>query len=152
MLGGDPRSATDRRAHARGIKVVLDGVFNHASRGFFQFHDILENGQDSAYLDWFTVHGWPMNAYDHAQAPGYKAWWGLHALPKFNTDTPAVRDFLWDVGTSLDRLRRRRLEARRRPRDRRPLVLGRIPPPGPLRQPRRLHRRRGLGGPPVRPT
>ena len=80
------------------MKVVLDGVFNHASRGFFQFHDILENGQDSAYLDWFTVHGWPMNAYDHEQAPGYKAWWGLHALPKFNTDTPAVREFLWDVG------------------------------------------------------
>ncbi len=99
MLGGD---AALRRlidgAHARGMKVVLDGVFNHASRGFFQFHDILENGQDSAYLDWFTVHGWPMNAYDHGQAPGYKAWWGLHALPKFNTDTPAVREFLWDVG------------------------------------------------------
>jgi cyclomaltodextrinase / maltogenic alpha-amylase / neopullulanase len=99
MLGGDPalRRLIDG-AHARGMKVVLDGVFNHASRGFFQFHDILENGQDSAYLDWFSVHGWPMNAYDHQQAPGYKAWWGLHALPKFNTDTPAVRDFLWEVG------------------------------------------------------
>jgi neopullulanase len=99
MLGGD---AALRRliegAHARGIKIVLDGVFNHASRGFFQFHDILENGQDSAYLDWFTVHGWPLNAYDHQQTPGYKAWWGLHALPKFNTDTPAVREFLWEVG------------------------------------------------------
>jgi len=99
MLGGDPalRRLIDG-AHARGIKVVLDGVFNHASRGFFQFHDILENGQDSAYLDWFTVHGWPMNAYNHEQAPGYNAWWGLHALPKFNTDTPAVRDYLWSVG------------------------------------------------------
>ena len=99
MLGGDPalRKLIDA-AHARGMKVVLDGVFNHASRGFFQFHDILENGQSSAYLDWFSVHGWPMNAYDHAQAPGYKAWWGLHALPKFNTDTPAVREFLWEVG------------------------------------------------------
>ncbi|WP_435006049.1 glycoside hydrolase family 13 protein [Tundrisphaera lichenicola] len=98
MLGGDPalRRLIDA-AHERGMKVVLDGVFNHASRGFFQFHDILENGQDSAYLDWFTVHGWPMNAYDHDQAPGYNAWWGLHALPKFNTDTPAVRRFLWDV-------------------------------------------------------
>ncbi len=99
MLGGD---AALRRlidgAHAKGFKVVLDGVFNHASRGFFQFHDILENGQNSAYLDWFTVHGWPMNAYDHAQSPGYNAWWGLHALPKFNTDTPAVRQFLWNVG------------------------------------------------------
>ncbi len=99
MLGGDRalRKLIDG-AHARGIKVVLDGVFNHASRGFFQFHDILENGQDSAYLDWFGVHGWPLNAYDHNTSPGYNAWWGLHALPKFNTDTPAVREYLWDVG------------------------------------------------------
>jgi len=99
MLGGD---AALRRlidgAHARGMKVVLDGVFNHASRGFFQFHDILENGQDSAYLDWFTVRGWPLNAYDHQTSPGYDAWWGLHALPKFNTDTPAVREYLWSAG------------------------------------------------------
>ena len=99
MLGGDAalRRLIDE-SHARNIRVVLDGVFNHASRGFFQFHDILENGQNSAYLDWFTVHGWPINAYNHEQAPGYNAWWGLHALPKFNTDTPAVREFLWDVG------------------------------------------------------
>ena len=41
-------------AHARSIRVVLDGVFNHASRGFFQFHDIMENGPNSAYLDWLT--------------------------------------------------------------------------------------------------
>jgi cyclomaltodextrinase / maltogenic alpha-amylase / neopullulanase len=99
MLGGDPalRRLIDA-AHSRGMKIVLDGVFNHASRGFFQFHDILENGQDSAYLDWFTVHGWPMNAYNHDQPPGYKAWWNLHALPKFNTKTQAVREFLWEVG------------------------------------------------------
>jgi cyclomaltodextrinase / maltogenic alpha-amylase / neopullulanase len=99
MLGGDPalRKLIDG-AHAKGMKVVLDGVFNHASRGFFQFHDILENGQDSVYLDWFTVHGWPMNAYNHDQPASYNAWWGLHALPKFQTDTPAVREFLWEVG------------------------------------------------------
>ncbi len=105
LLPGRPDARRRRRpqrlideAHARNIRVVLDGVFNHASRGFFQFHDILENGQNSAYLDWFTVHGWPINAYNHEATPGYSAWWGLHALPKFNTDTPAVREFLWDVG------------------------------------------------------
>jgi len=99
MLGGN--NALKRlidEAHARNIRVVLDGVFNHASRGFFQFHDILENGENSVYLDWFTVHGWPINAYSHDRDPGYSAWWNLHALPKFNTDTPAVREFLWDVG------------------------------------------------------
>jgi neopullulanase len=77
---------------------VLDGVFNHASRGFFQFHDILENGADAAYLDWFTVSGFPLNAYDSDKGPAYSAWWGLPALPKFNTNTPAVREFLWGIG------------------------------------------------------
>jgi neopullulanase len=99
MLGGTPalRRLLDE-AHDRGIKVVLDGVFNHASRGFFQFHDILENGADSAYLDWFTIHNFPLNAYEVEKMLGYKAWWNLPALPKFNTDTPAVREFLWGIG------------------------------------------------------
>jgi len=99
MLGGNAalRRLIDA-CHARNIKVVLDGVFNHASRGFFQFHDILENGADSAYLDWFSVNEFPLNAYDHAKAPAYKAWWNLHALPKFNIQTPAVREFLLNIG------------------------------------------------------
>jgi cyclomaltodextrinase / maltogenic alpha-amylase / neopullulanase len=99
MLGGNAalRRLLDE-AHARGIRVVLDGVFNHASRGFFQFHDILENGDESAYLDWFSVSGFPLNAYDRDKTPAYKAWFGLPALPKFNTDTPAVREFLWAIG------------------------------------------------------
>jgi neopullulanase len=99
MLGGTPalRRLLDE-AHRRGMRVVLDGVFNHASRGFFQFHDILENGADSAYLDWFSVHSFPLNAYDLEKVLGYKAWWNLPALPKFNTDTPAVREFLWGIG------------------------------------------------------
>jgi neopullulanase len=101
MLGGNQalRRLLDQ-AHARGMHVLLDGVFNHASRGFFQFHDILENGQDSAYLDWFTVKSFPLYAYDPDKAPAYGAWWGLPALPKFNTSTPAVREFLWGVGRS----------------------------------------------------
>ncbi len=74
------------------MKVVLDGVFNHASRGFFQFHDILENGVNAAYLDWFTVHSYPLNAYDSQNQPGYQAWWNLPALPKFNVRNPEVRN------------------------------------------------------------
>ncbi|MBV8610635.1 MAG: glycoside hydrolase family 13 protein, partial [Singulisphaera sp.] len=99
MLGGNDalRRLLDE-AHARGIRVVLDGVFNHASRGFFQFHDILENGANSAYLDWFTVTSFPLYAYESDRPLGYKAWWNLPALPKFNTDTPAVREFLWGIG------------------------------------------------------
>ena len=99
LLGGDAalRELLER-AHARDMKVVLDGVFNHASRGFFQFNDILENGDKSPYLDWFHVRKFPLNAYGRGPL-GYDAWWGLAALPKFNTELDAVREYLWEVGT-----------------------------------------------------
>jgi cyclomaltodextrinase len=98
LLGGDDafKELLDA-AHARGIRIVLDGVFNHASRGFFQFNHILECGKQSPYLDWFTVKGFPLNAYDHTQKPNYAAWGGLPALPKFNTDNPRVREFIFGV-------------------------------------------------------
>ena len=98
MLGGNEalRHLLDE-AHARGIKVVLDGVFNHASRGFFQFNDLLEHGEASAYRDWFHVTGWPLSAYDEDRPANYAAWWGMRALPKFNTGHPAVREFLLSV-------------------------------------------------------
>lgn len=84
-------------AHRRGLRVVLDGVFNHASRGFFYFNDILENGRASAYLDWFVIRDFPPNAYDHTRSPGYDAWVGLHALPKLNTYNPRVREYIMQV-------------------------------------------------------
>ncbi len=101
ILGGNKAFFALRdAAHARGLRIVLDGVFNHASRGIFQFHHLLECGADSPYVDWFRVHRWPLNAYKpNVKRPNYDAWWRLPALPKFNTDTPAVREFLWNVAT-----------------------------------------------------
>jgi cyclomaltodextrinase len=116
ILGGNDafRRLLDA-AHARGIRIVLDGVFNHASRGFYQFNHTLENGSASPYLDWFHFDetwlqsGRPLNAYpgveeqgfmrrgESLQRLGYQAWWDLPALPKLNTDTEAVRRFLFDV-------------------------------------------------------
>ena len=99
ILGGNPafRTLLDE-SHKRGIRVVLDGVFNHASRGFFQFHHLLENGPYSPYVDWFRVRAWPLNAYESALPPNYDAWWNMPALPKFNTENPDVREFLFSVG------------------------------------------------------
>jgi len=85
-----------KAAHRRKMHVIIDGVFNHASRGFYQFNHALENGADSPYLDWFHIHGFPVNAY-HGKA-NYDAWWGIPALPKFNTNTRAVREYLFKVG------------------------------------------------------
>jgi neopullulanase len=100
LLGGNQalRELLDT-CHTRGMKVILDGVFNHAGRGFFPFHDLLENGSHSPYRDWFHIHSFPLNAYHPQQGIGYSAWWGLASLPKFNTNTPAVRAFLWHVAT-----------------------------------------------------
>jgi cyclomaltodextrinase len=99
LLGGDDAfDALLVECRRRGVRIVLDGVFNHASRGFFQFNDVLENGPASPWLDWFTFHEHPANAYDHTEPPGYQAWAGLHALPKLNTDNPQVREYLMRVG------------------------------------------------------
>ncbi len=99
LLGGN--RAFERlltACHDRGIRVVLDGVFNHTGRGFFAFHDILENGYDSPWIDWFIVTGTPLNPYRGDLAPNYHSWWGNPALPKFNTDNPEVREYLMRVG------------------------------------------------------
>jgi len=85
-------------AHARSLRIILDGVFNHASRGLFQFNDILENGPHSPWINWFHVDGWPLSAYDGHKPANYRGWVGNRALPKFNTDNPQVREFLIRVG------------------------------------------------------
>ena len=52
---------------------------------------------NSAYLDWFTIKEFPLDAYDSEKSPNYQAWWGLPALPKFNVACPEVREFLWGI-------------------------------------------------------
>ncbi|MCX8025407.1 MAG: glycoside hydrolase family 13 protein, partial [Thermanaerothrix sp.] len=96
LLGGDAAFRhLLNEAHRRGIRIILDGVFNHASRGFFQFNHILEVGAQSPYLDWFVIHGFPLNAYEGT--PNYKCWWNLPALPEFNHANPQVQRFIFDV-------------------------------------------------------
>jgi neopullulanase len=116
LLGGnDALKKLLTAAHKRGIKIVLDGVFNHASRGFWQFHHVLETGEGSPYKDWFHFDeerlkfrkhwgAYPtqqeermLQGEDSKNVIGYRAWWNLPALPKFNTNTPAVREFLFSV-------------------------------------------------------
>lgn len=98
LLGGDAafRSLLDK-AHAAGIKIMLDGVFNHCGRGFMPFHHVVENGADSPYRDWFYIDSFPLYPYDESQPAGYTSWWDIRALPKLNVDFPPVRQFLLDV-------------------------------------------------------
>lgn len=75
-----------REAHARGIRVVLDGVFNHTGRDFFAFEDLRARQSDSPYRDWYIVR-----AFDDPATPenefAYKGWWDVATLPEF-ANTP----------------------------------------------------------------
>lgn len=83
--------------HHRGMRLVLDGVFNHCGRSFFAFADILENQDHSPYLNWFHIRRFPVDAYSLGDATDYLGWWGMKSLPKFNTNNPAVRRYILDV-------------------------------------------------------
>jgi glycosidase len=84
-------------AHKNGVRVVIDGVFNHTGRGFFAFSDILENGPESRYIDWYHIKKFPMDAFSPGKATDYLAWWDIKDLPKLNTNHPPVREYLMDV-------------------------------------------------------
>ncbi len=100
LLGGDAafRELLDR-AHARGMRVIIDGVFNHCGRGFWPFHHILETGERSPYFDWFRVKGLPLRPYHSSeqQPHNYAAWWNLPALPQLNIGNPGMRRYLLEV-------------------------------------------------------
>jgi cyclomaltodextrinase len=83
--------------HRRGMRVILDGVFNHAGRGFLQFSDILENGSYSAWLDWFVIEGWPISAYDGNKPANYQSWHGRRELPALNLENPQVQEYIFQV-------------------------------------------------------
>lgn len=98
LLGGNKAfEQLLEQAHQRDIKVVLDGVFNHASRGFFFFSDILENGPNSPWLDWFKIHDWPLSAYDGDRPANYEGWVDNRALPVFNHDNPDVKEYIMEI-------------------------------------------------------
>jgi glycosidase len=98
LLGGNVAfDALLKEAQQRNIKIVLDGVFNHASRGFFFFNDILENGSNSPWLDWFKIEGWPLAPYDGDRPANYASWVGYRALPQFNHNNPQVRKYIMQI-------------------------------------------------------
>ena len=110
LLGGNEalRLLVDG-AHDRGIRVLLDGVFNHSGRGFFPFQHVIESGTGSPYRDWFYLDpdvrdghrgidpyptgdpfGWHLRA-------GYRSWWNHPSLPKLRVENPPTREYLLGV-------------------------------------------------------
>ena len=128
LLGGNAalRELLDE-AHAREMRVVLDGVFIHCGRGWWPLHHVLENGPRSPYRDWFHLSAavldgtqrltpFPSAAQlaeiDRRRADGapsgqaskevlgYECWWDLPALPKIDLDEPHARRHILDVAES----------------------------------------------------
>ena len=82
------------KLHAAGIKVVLDGVFNHVGRGFWAFQDVLKNRWDSPYKDWFHISFDGNSNYNDGL--WYEGWEGNYDLVKLNLCHPDVKQHIFD--------------------------------------------------------
>lgn len=74
-----------REAHARGLRVIFDGVFNHMGIRSFAFEDVVANQQASPYADWFKVDAWDDPATPENEF-AYSGWYGVASLPEFRQD------------------------------------------------------------------
>ncbi|MHA6529445.1 alpha-glycosidase [Paenibacillus sp. BAC0078] len=81
--------------HERGIRVLLDAVFNHSGRTFAPFVDVLEKGEASEYKDWFHIREFPLQVVD--SIPTYDAFAFEPLMPKLNTENPKVKEYLLKV-------------------------------------------------------
>ena len=89
------------QAHLRGMKVMLDAVFNHIGDQSAQWQDVLEHGENSAYKDWFHIQEFPVTN-DKLMNPKelpYHTFAFASYMPKLNTANPEVKDYLLNVAT-----------------------------------------------------
>jgi len=98
----DPHFGTNEKlkelvkaCHARGIRVLLDAVFNHSGKTFPPFVDAQKNGRQSKYADWFYVREWPLQVVDGV--PSYETFGFEPLMPKLNTEHPEVKQYLLEV-------------------------------------------------------
>lgn len=79
--------------HDEGMKIILDGVFNHSGVHFAPFLDVLENGEKSGYRDWFYLTTFPIDITHH----DYECVGAYKYMPKLNTGNPEVRSYFLNV-------------------------------------------------------
>lgn len=88
------------KAHAKGIRVIIDGVFNHCSWYFFAFDDVVRNGEASRYRDWFYDLRFPLRRpTEQGEVPDYSCFAYEKKMPKLNTSNPEVREYFMSVCT-----------------------------------------------------
>ncbi|MBQ6514678.1 MAG: alpha-glycosidase [Clostridia bacterium] len=101
----DPCFGTDadfkalvQAAHEKGIRVLVDGVFNHVSWHHFSFQDVLKNGKQSPYYDWFYDLPDPLTLPGEGEAPAYTCFAYVANMPKTNTACPSLQNYFCEVG------------------------------------------------------
>lgn len=85
------------KAHALGMRVILDAVFNHSSTRFFAFADVMEKEERSEYLDWYFVEGFPLRM-AWGEKPNFKTFSYFGGMPKLNLRNPKVEEYFIRVG------------------------------------------------------
>ncbi|MCG5105206.1 glycoside hydrolase family 13 protein [Oceanobacillus alkalisoli] len=83
-----------RACHQRGIRVMLDAVFNHSGYYFPPFQDVLENQEESVYTEWFHLREFPVETHP---TPNYHTFGFAGSMPKLNTENPEVKAYLLKV-------------------------------------------------------
>lgn len=91
-------------AHKRGIKVMLDAVFNHIGDQSPQWQDVIKNGKDSKYADWFHINKFPVSYtptdnFEFSSDATYETFDYTPHMPKLNTANPEVQEYLLSIAT-----------------------------------------------------
>jgi glycosidase len=83
------------QCHENGIRIMLDLVINQSSNEFFAFRDVLKEQENSAYVDWYHIHSFPVQM---GKSPNYETFSFYDVMPKFNTENEEVKEYLLDIG------------------------------------------------------
>ncbi len=87
-----------REAHEKGIRIMVDAVFNHCGRKFAPWLDVLEHGKDSCYADWFMVEDWEqIGKRADTRDRRFYSFAFADTMPKLNTNNEEVIEYFCKV-------------------------------------------------------